>query len=68
MTPLHPLRAPRAPHIYLSLPKHEKIIDVDCLSDIAGEEGLLMEIAVSDLYQASAGTSNIMFTLSQQLG
>ena len=38
---------------------------MEALSDVAGSEGLVMEIAVCDLYQASINASVQAFTLEQ---
>ena len=44
---------------------HKNVVSVEALSDVSGSEGLVMEIAVCDLYQASTKTSVIEFTLEQ---
>lgn len=46
---------------------HANIIGVDCLSDVVGSEGLIMEMAVCDMFKASTGKSEPVFTLAQQL-
>ena len=52
---------------HLSVKKHANIVDVECLSDVTGSEGLVMEMALCDLLQASGGTSGTVFTLAQLL-
>lgn len=52
----------------LRLKNHKNIIEVEALSDIAGSEGIVMELALCDLFQASVGQSETRFTLSQLIG
>ena len=47
--------------------RHKNIIGVEALSDVTGSEGIVMELAVCDLYQASSGTSETSFSVSQQI-
>ena len=50
---------------HLSMGSHKSVISVEALSDVAGSEGLIMEIAVCDLYQASMKNSVPEFNLEQ---
>lgn len=47
--------------------KHKNVIGVESLSDVAGSEGLVMEMALCDMFKACTGRSNIAFTLAQQI-
>ena len=58
---------PVAPHIKLSVGMHKNIIEVACLNDLEGSEGLLMEVAVCDLYRACLKQTNPAFNLEQQI-
>ena len=46
---------------------HKNVIGVESLSDVAGSEGLVMEMAVCDMFKACTGRSDIVFTLAQQI-
>ena len=53
---------------HLRLDAHKYIIGVEALSDVAGGEGIVMELAMCDLNQAVSGKSETKFTVSQQIG
>lgn len=61
----HPPPPPWPP--YLRMGTHKFIIGVESLSDVTGSEGLVMEIAVCDMFKASTGRSDTKFTLAQQI-
>ena len=46
---------------------HKNIVGVESLSDVAGAEGLVMEIAVCDMFKACTGRSVPAFNLAQQI-
>lgn len=52
---------------HLSVGAHKNIVSIYALSDVAGSEGVIMEVAVCDLLAATMGTSNPAFTLDQIL-
>lgn len=60
-----PLPPPFPPHHRMGT--HKNIIGVESLSDVAGAEGLVMEIAVCDMFKACTGRSVPLFSLAQQI-
>ena len=60
--------APSLPRFrHRRMKEHKNIVDVFCINDLPGSEGLVMEVAVCDMFIASTGRSNIAFTLAQQI-
>lgn len=64
-SPTPPRPPSLAPHDNLSSGTHKYLIGVASLSDVAGSEGLLMEMAVCDLYQACLKKSDPEFGFEQ---
>ena len=67
LTLRHPPIFPPSSPSHLRLGKHDNIIDIECLSDVVGSEGLIMEMAVCDMLSATTGTCSTSFSVSQQL-
>ena len=52
---------------HLAMGSNKNVTYMEALSDVAGSGGLVMEIAVCDLYQVSMKTSVSEFNLEQRI-